>query len=68
MYLKNQKKETKRISKKRKKALTLKNAIKLNGRQKVLNTFESGIFPQKKKKGTGRISILDKHLEISTPK
>ena len=50
MYLKNQKKETKRISKKRKKTLTLKNAIKLNGRQKVLNTFESGIFPQKKKK------------------
>ena len=35
--------------KKEKRALTLKNPIiLLNGRQKVLNAFESGIFPKKK--------------------
>ena len=39
--------------KKEKKALTLKNPIiLLNGRQKVLNAFESGIFP-KIKQGKG---------------
>ena len=40
-------------SKKRRKALTLKNAIiLLNGRQKVLNAFESRIFPKgKQRKG-----------------
>ena len=41
------------------KALTLKNAIiLLNERQKVLNSFESGLFP-KGKHVKGRTSILD---------
>ena len=36
-------------SKKKKKKRTLKNAnILLNGRQKVVNAFESGIFPKGK--------------------
>ena len=43
--LQNQKNQ----SKKKKKALTFKNAIiLLNGSQKVFNAFESGIFPKKK--------------------
>ena len=62
--------------KKEKKALTLKNAhILFSGRQKVLNVFETGIFP-KGKQGKGLKSILDcvakasdsKHLKILTPK
>ena len=44
---------------KKKKALTLKNIIILpNGRQELLNAFESGIFP-KGKQGMGLTSILD---------
>ena len=44
----------------KKKTLSLKNAIiLLNGRQKVLNAFESWIFP-KGKQGKGVISILDR--------
>ena len=48
----------KNLLKKQKKAVTLKNAIILpNGRQKVLNAFESGIFPKiKQGKGLTRIS------------
>ena len=43
--LQNQKKQLK----KKKNTLTLKNAITLlNGRQKFLNAFESGIFPIRK--------------------
>ena len=67
MNLQNQKNQSKK-----KKALTLKNAIiLLNGRQKVLNAFESGIFP-KRKQGNGLTSILDKvfnhkQLKILTP-
>ena len=59
----------KRISQKRKKkALTLKNPITLlNGRQKVLNAFESGLFP-KRKQGKGLTSISDNQLKILTPK
>ena len=50
--------------KKEKRALTLKNPIiLLNGRQKVLNAFESGIFP-KRKQGKGLASILNKQLKI----
>ena len=46
--------------KKEKKALTIKNAtILLNGRQRVLNAFESGIFPKGKQiQGRGRPRIL----------
>ena len=58
--------------KKEKKALT---HILFSGRQKVLNVFETGIFP-KGKQGKGLKSILDcvakvsdsKHLKILTPK
>ena len=46
--------------KKEKKALTFKNAVILfNGRQKVLNDFESRIF-SKGKQGKGLTSILDR--------
>ena len=45
-----------------------KNAIRLlNERQKVLNDFESGIFP-KGKQGKGLTSTLDEQLKILTPK
>ena len=77
--LQNQKNQSKL-----KKVLTLRNGIIfLNGRQKALNVFESGIFP-KAKQGKGLTSILDyiasdhlnrvvkvsdhKHLKILTPK
>ena len=51
--------KTKRISWKIKKELTLKNAIiLLNGRQKFLNVFESGIF-QIRKQEKGLTSISD---------
>ena len=44
---------------KEKKVITHKNAtILLNGRQKVLNTFESGMLP-KGKQGKGLTSFLD---------
>ena len=72
IFLKNL--QIQKISLKRKrKALTLKNAILLlNGRQNVLNAFEIGIFP-KRKQGNGLTSILDKvfnhkQLRILTPK
>ena len=69
---------------KEKKALNLKNRIiLLNGRQKIINAFESGIFP-KGKQGKALTSILDhaarvpkvsdregsdhKQLKILTPK
>ena len=59
--LKNQKYQ----SKKKKKALTLKNAIiLLNGRQKVFKAFENGIFP-KIKQGKGFTSILDRVARIA---
>ena len=49
----------KESARKEKKALTLKKAIiLLNGRQKVLHGFESGIFP-KRKQGEVLTSILD---------
>ena len=64
---------------KEKKALTSKNAtILLNGRQKVLNAFESGIFPKgkPKKELTRALDCLvcvakvsdRKQLKILTPK
>ena len=72
VFLKNLQNQ-KNQSKKKKKALALKNAIiLLNRRQKILNTFESRIF-QKIKQGKVLTSILDKvlnhkQLKISTPK
>ena len=60
--------KTIRISQKRKKTLTLKNTIILpNGRQKVLNAFESGIFSNKKQ-GRGFTSILDRIAKVSDHK
>ena len=59
--------------KKEKKTLTIKNALMhLNGRQKALNAFESGIFA-KQAQGKGLASILAKvsdrkQLKILTPK
>ena len=62
--LQNQNNQSKKEKKK-----TLKNAIiLLNGRSKVLNTFESAIFP-KRKQGKGLASILDKvfnHKQFKT--
>ena len=56
--LQNQKNQSKE------KTLTLKNAIiLLNGRQKVPNTFESGIFP-KRKQGKALKSILDRVVQV----
>ena len=68
--LQNQKNQAK------KKLITLKNEIILiNGRQKILNAFESEIFP-KRKQAKGLKSFLDcvaklsdrKQLKILTPK
>ena len=65
IFLKNQSKK--------KTELTLKNAIiLLNEGNKVLNAFESGIFP-KRKQGKAVAIILDKvlnhkQLKILTPK
>ena len=54
---------------KKEKKITLKNAtILLNGRSKVLNTFESAIFP-KRKQVKGLASILNKasnHKQFKT--
>ena len=58
IFLKNLQ-DQKDLLKKKKKVVTLKNEIMLlNGRQKVLNAFEIGIFP-KTKKGEGLTSISD---------
>ena len=58
--------KTKESIKKEKKAVTLKNAIELlNGRQKVLNAFESVIFP---KQGKVITSILDCVAKVFNPK
>ena len=47
--------------KKKRHALTLKNAIiLLNGRQKVLNTFKSELFP--KKKQGGEVTSISDHV------
>ena len=54
------------MSKKKKKALSIKNAvIHFNGRGKILNNFKSGIFP-KTKQGKKLKSIS--HLTVSISK
>ena len=62
IFLKNLQNQ-KNQSKKKKNVLNLKNStILLNGRHKVLNALESGIF-SKRKQGKGLTSILDKRLK-----
>ena len=58
IFLKNLQNQ-KNQSKKKKKVIKVRNTIiLLNGRQKVLNAFENGIF-SKEKQGKGLTSILD---------
>ena len=62
--LQNQKNQSKRKTK----VLSLRNSIiLLNGRQKILNVFESGIF-SKRKQGTMLTSISDRATKVSNPK
>ena len=60
IFLKNLQNQ-KNQSKNKKQILTLKNAIILNGRQKVLIASESGIFP-KRKQGTGLKVLTSKQI------
>ena len=68
IFLKNL--QSRSTSQKRKKTLTLKSAsILLNGKQKLLNAFKSGIFPNgKQTQGKGRPSILAHTAKVSNRK